>query len=79
MTLPIGTCKGAPMGPSAQPKGLILRESVPAHQDTQSASQQGAEQVHFDLDAVDGQLCEISISHDAQLATAVAIVPHIGE
>jgi holo-[acyl-carrier protein] synthase len=29
----------------------------------------------FDVDMLEGQLCEISISHDGDFATAVALVP----
>jgi holo-[acyl-carrier protein] synthase len=37
------------------------------------------ERVDFDINTVEGQLCEVSISHDFELATAVAIVPYTGD
>lgn len=33
----------------------------------------------IDMSEIDGQLCEISISHDGDYATAVAIVPVAGK
>ncbi|KAF7682128.1 hypothetical protein GT037_001104 [Alternaria burnsii] len=51
---------------SARPQGLILDKVY----DTESS-----DDTRVDVSGLDGQLCEISISHDGDFATAVAIVP----
>ncbi|KAF2714170.1 hypothetical protein K504DRAFT_473288 [Pleomassaria siparia CBS 279.74] len=75
MILPIHVPTGASHRASTRPQGLILRTAISAFQVGISEQQSGKKQLVFDMDTVEGQLCEISISHDADLATAVAIVP----
>jgi holo-[acyl-carrier protein] synthase len=53
---------------SARPQGLILDKVY----DTESS-----DDTRVDVSGLDGQLCEISISHDGDFATAVAIVPNV--
>jgi len=68
---------------SAPPQGLILDEELDAHytivRDFKGPARvlvkKHASGVCFDVDSLDGQLCELSISHDGDFATAVALVP----
>ncbi|RMZ66158.1 holo-acyl-carrier- synthase [Pyrenophora seminiperda CCB06] len=66
---------------SARPQGLILDKEYTAADlaDTRDTGVGGG--VHklsplIDVNELDGQLCEVSISHDEDYATAVALVPH---
>lgn len=54
---------------SQRPQGLILHEAFP------EPGSKAAEEAVFDMESLDGQLCEISISHEEEYATAVALVP----
>jgi holo-[acyl-carrier protein] synthase len=57
---------------SARPQGLILDKVY----DTESSDDAPVvASTRVDVSELDGQLCEISISHDGDFATAVAIVP----
>ena len=57
---------------SARPQGLILDKVY----DTESSDDAPVVvSTRVDVSELDGQLCEISISHDGDFATAVAIVP----
>lgn len=56
---------------SSRPQGLLLHEALPEIE----ASNEGAAHAIFDVEALDGQLCEISITHDGDFASAVALVP----
>ncbi|EUC44008.1 hypothetical protein COCMIDRAFT_99355 [Bipolaris oryzae ATCC 44560] len=65
---------------SSRPQGLILDEIYKAQAlsiDSTDTSFGRKVQSHLLLDVheLEGQLCEISISHDGEFATAVAIVP----
>ncbi|KAF2002246.1 hypothetical protein P154DRAFT_462745 [Amniculicola lignicola CBS 123094] len=53
------------------PQGLILREVLPALGNG-LAQPNGPS---FDINSVEGQLCEVSITHDDGIAAAVALVP----
>lgn len=76
MILPIHVLEGTAPEASVRPQGLVLREPIPPYPVGSSSSQQaGTERARFDINTVQGQLCEVSISHDWNLATAVAIVP----
>ena len=55
---------------SQRPKGLILYEALP-----ELDKSKAAEQATFDVKTLEGQFCEISISHDGDFASAVALVP----
>lgn len=55
---------------SQRPEGLILYEELP-----KAAESKAAENAPFDVTTLDGQICEISISHDGEYANAVALVP----
>lgn len=67
---------------TSRPQGLILRKKLPEQLDD-TAEQRNTQGVvrhgQFDIDCIDGQFCEVSISHDSDWATAVAIVPILGE
>jgi len=65
---------------SVRPQGLILDQDYTADVvNTKETSGVGGEAQEssplVDVNELDGQLCEISISHDNEYATAVAIVP----
>ncbi|KAF1940422.1 hypothetical protein EJ02DRAFT_379791 [Clathrospora elynae] len=68
---------------SVRPQGLILDQAyeeacaTPAAKDADMGVPVGKTQVRssVDVDELAGQLCEISISHDGDFATAVALVP----
>lgn len=85
MILPISTAETAAAGASSSaPKGIILREELHPYLTGREAPKSsghvrfvGAKRSYFKIDDVDGQFCEVSISHDEKLATAVAMVPHI--
>ncbi|KAF2650397.1 hypothetical protein K491DRAFT_608859 [Lophiostoma macrostomum CBS 122681] len=67
---------------SARPQGLILLERLAPYVQTGEPEEdwkdaRPAGQRPFDVSQLDGQLCEISISHDDQFAQAVAIVPRM--
>jgi holo-[acyl-carrier protein] synthase len=66
---------------STAPAGLILHESIPSRRGGSAppSREEWEERADFDIDTVEGQMCEVSISHDFELATAVAIVPYTGE
>ena len=74
MILPITS---PPATGASRPQGLILREKLHEQPDDDSAQQdaRGHAVTLFDVNSVDGQLCEVSISHDTDWATAVAVVP----
>ncbi|RMZ73406.1 Holo-[acyl carrier ] synthase [Pyrenophora seminiperda CCB06] len=61
-----------------RPQGLVLDEDYAAHvagsEDRVVGVEKAQERPLVDVDELDGQLCEISISHDGDYATAVAIV-----
>jgi holo-[acyl-carrier protein] synthase len=66
---------------TSRPQGLILRKPLPSRP-TESKSYSpeadpstGSKSYLFDLNDVEGQMCEISISHDGGWAQAVAMVP----
>jgi holo-[acyl-carrier protein] synthase len=69
---------------SSRPQGLILDKAYKTYATpTPDSIDTGVVrkiQVRTDVDVsgLDGQLCEISISHDGDFATAVAIVPSMG-
>ena len=65
---------------SSRPKGLILDEVYEEVNETTSTDDERSRRnvaarnaIH--VNELDGQLCEISISHDGDFATAIAIVP----
>jgi len=78
MILPV-VAKDANEFQSARPQGLILDQDYTADvANTKETSVEGEAQEPpplVDVNELDGQLCEISISHDKEYATAVAIVP----
>jgi holo-[acyl-carrier protein] synthase len=78
MILPIAPNNGEG---TTRPQGLILREKLRNHADAGVSQQDPSAHTHesFDVNSVDGQLCEVSISHDTHWATAVAIVPIVDE
>jgi holo-[acyl-carrier protein] synthase len=55
---------------SQRPEGLVLHEALQEVEKTEPA-----EEAPFDVSTLDGQICEISISHDGEYASAVALVP----
>lgn len=55
---------------SSRPQGLILHEALPEPEKAENATH-----ATFDTNVLDGQLCEISITHDGDYASAVALVP----
>jgi holo-[acyl-carrier protein] synthase len=55
---------------SQRPEGLILHEAL-----REVEKPEAAEEAPFDVTKLDGQICEISISHDGDYANAVALVP----
>src|SRR5687768_11783394 len=57
---------------SARPQGLVLDRSYDELRGPLDCDKSAP---YEDIDAFDGQLCEISISHDDGLATAIALVP----
>ncbi|KAF2637478.1 hypothetical protein P280DRAFT_433251 [Massarina eburnea CBS 473.64] len=63
---------------TTRPRGLILRERLPertfVRSELDDAPGTWGDMV-FDIDSVESQFCEVSISHDNDWATAVAIVP----
>jgi holo-[acyl-carrier protein] synthase len=62
---------------SARPQGLILYEALQDMNRKNGTDNSGAteEAGSFDINTLEGQMCEISISHDGDFATAVALVP----
>lgn len=68
-------------GTSSAPMGLVLREPLhPLFTDPENGVYvrlRGADRSSFDVDTVEGQFCEISITHDADIAQAVAMVPTV--
>jgi holo-[acyl-carrier protein] synthase len=86
MILPISTRSHEAKAFTAPPQGLILRESLrPLLLEEATAASGGKAGMgatgeagsRFDINAVDGQFCEVSISHDDNFAQAVALVPKI--
>ena len=73
MILPITVPKGIDSASTTRPQGLVLRECL-----SFEATKTTAE-MEYDVEASDGQLCEVSISHDTQWAAAVALVPIVQE
>lgn len=66
---------------SAPPQGLILdhfyeEQSEPSGSKVLSGEfTDSIEESHRSIEDLDGQLCEVSISHDNDMATAIALVP----
>jgi holo-[acyl-carrier protein] synthase len=58
---------------SSRPWGLVLHEALP------EPDFKGDKPPTFSVDALEGQFCEISISHDGVYATAVALVPSMNQ
>lgn len=54
---------------SQRPEALILHEALPEPESKEER------EAPFNVESLEGQLCEISISHDHDYATAVALVP----
>lgn len=86
MILPVSTRSHEAKAATAPPQGLILRESLApflleggaaatGHKDGMVVA--GEAPSRFDINAVDGQFCEVSISHDDEFAQAVAMVPRV--
>ncbi|KAF1980043.1 hypothetical protein BU23DRAFT_421501, partial [Bimuria novae-zelandiae CBS 107.79] len=75
--LPFASSKASPEATS-RPQALILRDRFcePTRNPPENAT---SPPVDFDIESLDGQLCEVSISHDSQYATAVALVPVVEE
>jgi holo-[acyl-carrier protein] synthase len=78
MILPIASTRDEG---TTRPRGLILRQKLQERPDDTTAQQdpQRNTRTPFDVNRVDGQLCEVSISHDTDWATAVAIVPTVSD
>jgi holo-[acyl-carrier protein] synthase len=78
MILPIAPNDGEG---TTRPQGLILRKKLHDQAGAGAPQQDASGQTRepFDVNSVDGQLCEVSISHDTHWATAVAIVPIVSE
>lgn len=68
-------------GTSSAPVGLVLRDPLhPLLTDPEKGIRvrlRGTDKSNFEVNAVEGQFCEISITHDAGIAQAVAMVPTI--
>lgn len=81
MILPITPLTRKENKATSRPQGLILRERLPERTTDDSKSYQGdtVDLENFNTDTLDGQFCELSISHDTHWATAVAIVPVMEE
>lgn len=68
---------------SSRPQGLVLDKpyiSTPAAHRTckeREFTNQPDDSSTTSVNDLDGQLCEISISHDGEFATAVALVPNM--
>ncbi|KAF2180518.1 hypothetical protein K469DRAFT_729772 [Zopfia rhizophila CBS 207.26] len=84
MILPVSSMNAG--GFSFQPQGLILHQSLPANApDSVQVKREywyrkvSTDPTPFDPNQLDGQFCEISISHDGNYATAVAMVPVMSE
>lgn len=90
MILPVSTPETAANGAiTTAPRGLILRERLQHYSKPEAGLSSGistrAERLQligpdrplFDVDEVEGQFCEVSISHDGTIAQAVAMVPAI--
>lgn len=78
MILPIGSTHE---GGTTRPQGVVLRKKLQdqTEDDTAQRNSHGHVRTPFDVTTVDGQLCEVSISHDTDWATAMAIVPTVTE
>jgi holo-[acyl-carrier protein] synthase len=75
--LPIHMSKDTSSGLSTAPAGLVLDEWIPSRQVGSAPSrEEWEERADFDINTLEGQFCEVSISHDFEVATAVAIVPY---
>lgn len=55
---------------SQRPEGLILHQALREAEKSNTAAE-----APFDVTTLDGQICEISISHDGDYANAIALVP----
>ncbi|KAJ4291615.1 hypothetical protein N0V90_009510 [Kalmusia sp. IMI 367209] len=80
MILPVSTSLTIPPGATSRPQALILRDrlpDLPIAAPDERAVNTISRTVNFDMETVEGQMCEVSISHDTQWATAVALVPVI--
>jgi holo-[acyl-carrier protein] synthase len=68
-------------GTSSAPIGLVLRNPLhPLLTDPEKGIRvqlRGADRSIFHVNTVEGQFCEISITHDAGIAQAVAMMPTI--
>ncbi|KAF2877423.1 hypothetical protein BDV95DRAFT_601821 [Massariosphaeria phaeospora] len=80
--LPVTSHNNPSTAASQRPEALILHEDLadrrPTH--TKAAAQSLVRKVglkHFNVGKEDGQLCELSISHDGEWAAAVALVPEM--
>jgi len=60
---------------SVRPQGLILDSPYVSTPEAEDRALSVEHESSYDVDALDGQLCEISISHDGDFAIAVALVP----
>lgn len=66
------------MGITTRPQALVLRDRLP-ELSSQHEDEAMSGELDFEVDSLDGQLCEVSISHDTTYATAVALVPIVQE
>ncbi|CAI6337529.1 unnamed protein product [Periconia digitata] len=78
MILPVSTETGLHSGATSRPQGLILRDRLadpPVFSSKASHPREALRRAEFILESIDGQFCEISISHDTDWAVASAIAP----
>jgi hypothetical protein len=72
---------GSSNNTTSAPRGLVLREPLhPLLIDPEKKIRVrlcGTDRSLFDVNTVEGQFCEISITHDADIAQAIAMVPTI--
>ncbi|KAH5339365.1 hypothetical protein HBI57_145060 [Parastagonospora nodorum] len=64
---------------SVRPQGLILDSPYVSKIDVELHTLSVGHKSSYNVDDLDGQLCEISISHDGDFAIAVALVPSMSE
>lgn len=80
MILPIATRETQTKHTTTAPQGLILRHKLDAFAYTYNgleAKMTGEDRTIFEVEKVEGQYCEVSISHDKDIAQAVALVPSL--
>lgn len=78
MILPIGSRESSTKALTTAPTGLLLRHALGSESyEGEEVKMEGLKRTVFDIQRVEGQFFEVSITHDNGIAQAIAMVPSL--